>query len=66
MAAQIALKRDTEDDHSVMSLSSRCLPMFAHSPPDRFAVATREESISPHSDEGKLVLVCILCIVSHF
>ena len=60
MAAQVALKRDTEEDHSVLTLPSHCLPMFSRSPPNRFGVTTGEESISPHSDEGKLVVVhCI-------
>ena len=65
MAAQVALKRDTEEDHNVLSLPSHCLPMFGQTP-DRFGMSAREESISPHSDEGKLVFVCMLCIVSHF
>ena len=51
MAAQVALKRDTEDDHGVLTLPSHCLPMFSRSPPNRFGVTTREGSISPHSDE---------------
>jgi hypothetical protein len=61
MAAQVALKRDTEEDHSVLTLPSHCLPMFSRSPPDRFGATTREESISPHSEEGKLLVVCMSC-----
>lgn len=63
MAAQVALKRDTDEDSSMLSLSSRCLPMLAQTT-ERFTMpTTREDSSSPQSDEGRLVFVYVLRLV---
>ena len=65
MAAQVALKRDTEEDQNVLALPSRCgLAMFPQTT-EKYGIPAREGSISPHSDEGKLVFACVSCIVSH-
>ena len=62
MAAQVALKRDTEDEHVLIS-PSRCMPMFTQTTPDRFTMTAREDSVSPNSDEGKPVFSCILYLI---
>lgn len=51
MAAQVALKRDTEDDNNVLAISSRCLPIFTQSQSqDRYGLPAREDAIS---DDGR-------------
>lgn len=55
MAAQVALKRDSEEDHggSVLALPSRCMTVYAGQATERFLSQRKslEEPVSPSTDE---------------